>query len=196
MDALSSAEPLRLTLDLQLTVIACSLYPLLGRCVGQSFESAKFATIFQELVRASATIDISDNRVASSRELRLPEFQKLRPMRLMSSVIAPDRNESPIVELAGGRLTIGSRSQLFMNGECTGYRAIAFSAHGSETRTTPLPDAHLGGPPVQASLVRYSWPGKGNLGRDLSSNPPGGFEGAGGTDSHRALQSGRWPHSA
>ncbi|MDE0104621.1 MAG: hypothetical protein OXN89_19780 [Bryobacterales bacterium] len=57
VDALSSAVPLRLTLDPQLTVIACSLSSLLGQRVAQGFESAKCATIFCRLVRTSATID-------------------------------------------------------------------------------------------------------------------------------------------
>ena len=89
----------------------------------------------------------------------------------MSSVIAPACNESQAVELADGRLMMNSRNQSFTNEERTGYRAIAFSADGGETWTPPQPDAHLGDPQVQASLIRYSWPGEGNPGRLLFSNP-------------------------
>ena len=89
----------------------------------------------------------------------------------MSSVIAPACNESQVVELSDGRLMMNSRSQSFTNEERTGYRAIAFSADGGETWTPPQPDAHLGDPQVQASLIRYSWPGEDGPGRLLFSNP-------------------------
>ena len=89
----------------------------------------------------------------------------------MSSVIAPACNESQVVELADGRLMMNSRNQSFTNEERTGYRAIAFSADGGETWTPPQPDAHLGDPQVQASLIRYSWPAAGSPGRLLFSNP-------------------------
>ena len=88
-----------------------------------------------------------------------------------SSVIAPACNESQVVELTDGRLMMNSRSQSFTNEERTGYRAIAFSSDGGETWTVPEPDAHLGDPQVQASLIRYSWPGDGARGRLLFSNP-------------------------
>ena len=89
----------------------------------------------------------------------------------MSSVIAPACNESQVVELSDGRLMMNSRNQSFTNDERTGYRAIAFSSDGGETWTPPGPDAHLGDPQVQASLIRYSWPGEGGPGRLLFSNP-------------------------
>ena len=89
----------------------------------------------------------------------------------MSSVIAPACNESQVVELTDGRLMMNSRSQSFTNEERTGYRAIAFSSDGGETWTVPEPDAHLGDPQVQASLIRHSWPGDGTRGRLLFSNP-------------------------
>ncbi len=89
----------------------------------------------------------------------------------MSSVIAPACNESQVVELTGGRLMMNSRNQSFNNEERTGYRAIAFSSDGGETWTPPKPDAHLGDPQVQASLIRYSWPGEDGPGRLLFSNP-------------------------
>ena len=86
-------------------------------------------------------------------------------------MIAPACNESQVVELSDGRLMMNSRSQSFTNNERTGYRAIAFSSDGGETWTPPRPDAHLGDPQVQASLIRYSWPGEGGPGRLLFSNP-------------------------
>ena len=88
-----------------------------------------------------------------------------------SSVIAPACNESQVAELSDGRLMMNCRSQSFTNEERTGYRAIAFSSDGGETWTPPRPDAHLGDPQVQASLIRYSWPGEDGPGRLLFSNP-------------------------
>ena len=88
-----------------------------------------------------------------------------------SSVIAPACNESQVVELTDGRLMMNSRNQSFTNEERTGYRAIALSSDGGETWTSPRPDAHLGDPQVQASLIRYSWPDEDGTGRLLFSNP-------------------------
>lgn len=89
----------------------------------------------------------------------------------ISSAIAPACNESQVVELADGRLMMNSRSQSLTNEERTGYRAVAFSSDGGETWSRPKPDAHLGDPQVQASLIRYSWPGGDGPGRLLFSNP-------------------------
>ena len=89
----------------------------------------------------------------------------------MSSVIAPACNESQVVELSDGRLMMNSRNQSFTNQERTGYRAIAFSSDGGETWTPPGPYAHLDDPQVQASLIRYAWPGDGGPGGLLFSNP-------------------------
>ena len=89
----------------------------------------------------------------------------------MSSVIAPVCNESQVVELADGGLMINGRKQSLTNEERTGYRAVAFSSDSGETWKPPQPDAHLGDPQVQASLIRYSWEGEGNPGRILYSSP-------------------------
>ena len=88
-----------------------------------------------------------------------------------SSVIAPACNESQVVELRDGRLMMNCRSQSFTNEERTGYRSIAFSADAGETWTPPRPDAHLGDPQVQASLIRYSWPDEDSAGRLVFANP-------------------------
>ena len=63
MDALSPAVPLRTNLYVQLTVIASSLYRLLGQRVGQGLETAKCATIFRKLVRSSATLEICNDSI-------------------------------------------------------------------------------------------------------------------------------------
>ncbi len=88
-----------------------------------------------------------------------------------SSVIAPACNESQVVELVDGRLMMNSRTQSFTNEERTGYRAVSFSEDGGMTWTPPKPDAHLGDPRVQASLIRHSWPGPSGRGTLLFANP-------------------------
>jgi len=59
MDALSSAVPMKVDCDLQLTLMASSLYRLLGVQIGQGYERAKSRTLFRDFVEATATVDIS-----------------------------------------------------------------------------------------------------------------------------------------
>ena len=59
MDALSSAVPMKVDCDLQLTLIASSLYRLLGVQIGQGYERAKSRTLFRHFVDATAMVDIS-----------------------------------------------------------------------------------------------------------------------------------------
>jgi hypothetical protein len=59
MDALSSAVPMKVDCDLQLTLIASSLYRLLGVQIGQGYERAKSRTLFRDFVDAAAMVDIS-----------------------------------------------------------------------------------------------------------------------------------------
>jgi hypothetical protein len=63
MDALSSAVPLKVDCDLQLTLIASSLYRLLGVQIGQGYERAKSRTLFRDFVDATAKVDISAQAV-------------------------------------------------------------------------------------------------------------------------------------
>ena len=63
MDALSAAVPMRIDLDVQLTLMASGLYRLLGIRVGQGFEVAKARTIFRKLVNASAAIRITEDEI-------------------------------------------------------------------------------------------------------------------------------------
>ena len=66
MDALSAAVPMRVDLDLQLTLMASSLYRLLGQRVGHGFKIAKARTIFRKLVQASASIEITSSEIVVS----------------------------------------------------------------------------------------------------------------------------------
>jgi hypothetical protein len=63
MDALSSAVPMKVDCDLQLTLMGSSLYRLLGNELGQGYERTKSRTIFRDFVDAHATIDIGPQEV-------------------------------------------------------------------------------------------------------------------------------------
>ena len=82
MDALSAAVPMRIDLDVQLTLMASSLYRLLGIRVGQGFEVAKARTIFRKLVNASAAIRITEDEIivtpGAARQQPAPACRRLR----------------------------------------------------------------------------------------------------------------------
>src|SRR5262249_28696153 len=59
MDALSSAVAMKVNCDLQLTLIASSLYRLLAVRVGNGYETAKSRHLFRDLVEASAGVTIT-----------------------------------------------------------------------------------------------------------------------------------------
>ena len=61
MDALSSAVAMKLTCDLQLTLMASSLYRLLGAQVGRGYEVAKGRHIFRDFIDAVGLLTLSDD---------------------------------------------------------------------------------------------------------------------------------------
>jgi hypothetical protein len=63
MDALSSAVALHITCDLQLTLMASSLYRLLGARIGQGYEVAKSRHLFRDFIDATATIRLTEREV-------------------------------------------------------------------------------------------------------------------------------------
>jgi len=63
MDALSSAVALKVNCDLQLTLMASSLYRLLGGRIGHGYETAKSRRLFDKFVDAAATIKIKDSDI-------------------------------------------------------------------------------------------------------------------------------------
>jgi transposase len=69
MDALSSAVAMKVNCDLQLTLMASSLYRLLAVRIGNGYEIAKSRHLFRDLINASATITIGDETI-------LVRFQK------------------------------------------------------------------------------------------------------------------------
>jgi hypothetical protein len=62
-DALSSAVAMKVTCDLQLTLMASSLYRLLGANVGNGYAEAKADHIFRDLVDATATVTLTDTEI-------------------------------------------------------------------------------------------------------------------------------------
>ena len=59
MDALSSAVPMKVNLDLQLTLMASALYRLLGTAVGNGYETARAQTIFRDFIQATAQVSVT-----------------------------------------------------------------------------------------------------------------------------------------
>jgi len=63
MDALSSAVPMRINVDAQLTIMASTLYRLMGVRVGDGYETAEARTIYRDLARLSGKIILTDDEV-------------------------------------------------------------------------------------------------------------------------------------
>jgi hypothetical protein len=63
MDALSSAVAMKVNCDLQLTLIASSLYRLLAVRVGNGYETSKSRQLFLDFINASADITITEDAV-------------------------------------------------------------------------------------------------------------------------------------
>jgi len=63
MDALSSAVAMKVNCDLQLTLMASSLYRLLAAQVGNGYQAAKSRHIFRDLINATATVTIDQRDI-------------------------------------------------------------------------------------------------------------------------------------
>ena len=63
MDALSSAVAMKVNLDVQLTLMASSLYRLLAIKIGNGYEKAKSRQLFRDFIDATAHIRISENDI-------------------------------------------------------------------------------------------------------------------------------------
>jgi hypothetical protein len=96
MDALSSAVAMKVDCDLQLTLMASSLYRLLGERIGNGYATAKGRHLFRDLVDATAQVTITDQEI----EVR---FQKRahNPLLLAAGF---DKTNLPIPWLDGKRL--------------------------------------------------------------------------------------------
>jgi len=63
LDALTSAVPLKIDVDLQLTVMASTLYQILARRVGNGMENARPSTLFKRLVDNRGKVQILDQEI-------------------------------------------------------------------------------------------------------------------------------------
>jgi hypothetical protein len=96
MDALSSTVAMKVNCDLQLTLMASSLYRLLGSRIGNGYPTAKSRHIFRDFVDASATVEIGDRTI----DVR---FQK-RARNPLLIAAGYDKMDVPIPWLGGKRL--------------------------------------------------------------------------------------------
>jgi len=69
MDALSSAVAMKVNCDLQLTLMASSLYRLFGARIGRGYQTAKSHHIFRHFIEATASVRITEDEI-------LVRFQK------------------------------------------------------------------------------------------------------------------------
>jgi len=63
MDALSSAVAMKVNCDLQLTLMASSLYRVLACQIGEGYPVMRSRTLFQHFVDATAQIHIADRSI-------------------------------------------------------------------------------------------------------------------------------------
>jgi hypothetical protein len=63
MDALSSAVALKVNCDLQLTLMASSLYRLLGAQIGRGYQTAKSRHLFRDFVEATAQLQLTPQEI-------------------------------------------------------------------------------------------------------------------------------------
>ena len=63
MDALSSAVAMKVNLDIQLTLMASSLYRLLALKIGNGYQKAKSRHLFRNFIDAAAYIQIAENEI-------------------------------------------------------------------------------------------------------------------------------------
>ena len=96
MDALSSTVAMKVNCDLQLTLMASSLYRLLGSRIGNGYQTAKSRHIFRDFVDATATVEIGERTI----EVR---FQK-RARNPLLIAAGYDKTDVPIPWLGGRRL--------------------------------------------------------------------------------------------
>lgn len=98
MDALSSAVAMKVNFDLQLTLMASSLYRLLSSKIGNGYQNAKSRHIFRDFVDASAKVIITEKEI-------LVRFQKRAHNPLLIAT-GFDKIDVPIPWLGGKRLQL------------------------------------------------------------------------------------------
>ena len=98
MDALSSAVAMKVNFDLQLTLMASSLYRLLSSKIGNGYQKAKSRHIFRDFVDATAKVIITEKEI-------LVRFQKRTHNPLLIAA-GFDKIDVPIPWLGGKRLQL------------------------------------------------------------------------------------------
>ncbi|MBV8462688.1 MAG: transposase [Acidimicrobiales bacterium] len=98
MDALSSAVAMKVDCDLQLTLMASSLYRLLAGRIGHGYEHAKSRHLFRDLVDASAKVTLGTSDI-------VVRYQKRAHNPLLIAT-GFDRTETAIPWLGGKRLRL------------------------------------------------------------------------------------------
>lgn len=63
MDSLSSAVALKVNCDVQLTLMASSLYRHFAQQIGNGYETAKSSHLFRDFIDATATVDITEDSI-------------------------------------------------------------------------------------------------------------------------------------
>jgi len=63
MDALSSAVPLKVNCDVQLTILASCLYRMLANRIGNGYATAKSQHLFRDFVDATAMVTITESTI-------------------------------------------------------------------------------------------------------------------------------------
>lgn len=96
MDALSSAVAMKVSCDLQLTLMASSLYRLLGERIGNGYATAKSQHIFRDFINAVANVMITEREITV-------RFQKRAHNPLLMAA-GFDRTDSPVSWLGKKRL--------------------------------------------------------------------------------------------
>ena len=70
LDALSSMIGMKVDFDLQITLMASSLYRLLAERIGREYQQATAKTIFRNLLDVSATVQVLDREVVVTLDKR------------------------------------------------------------------------------------------------------------------------------
>jgi len=98
MDALSSVVAMKVNCDLQLTLMASSLYRLLGTEIGQGYQMATSRHLFRDFIEATAQVHILEKEI-------VVQFQKRAHNPLLLAV-GFDKKNVPIPWLGGKRLQL------------------------------------------------------------------------------------------
>ncbi|MGH8645764.1 MAG: hypothetical protein ACREX4_15405, partial [Gammaproteobacteria bacterium] len=98
MDALSSAVAMKINCDLQLTLMASSLYRLLGARSGNGYQRAKSRHLFRDFINAIAQVTLGEHDI-------LVRFQK-RAHNLLLLAADFANTDAPIPWLGGKRLRL------------------------------------------------------------------------------------------